>query len=107
MNTISYLEAVNRVAPMRVLCNNIVDVDQSIYDNLMNVWSYTNPDDDEEENLPEIYQWFLTNADENDVKYAQMHYPEVIFVYSDVLDLYVLAVQHYGTSWDSVKIDEK
>lgn len=105
MNTISYLAAVNRVATMRVLCNNIVDVDQSIYDNLMNVWSYTNPD--EEENFPEIYQWFLTNATEEDVKYAQMHYPEVIFVYSDVLDLYVLAVQHYGTSWESVKIDEK
>lgn len=50
----------------------------------------------------EIFQWFLTDCSEGDVEFLRKHFG-LLFTYSDKLDLYVLCVTHYGTSWDYVE----
>ena len=52
----------------------------------------------------EIFQWFLTDCSQNDVEYLEEHFG-LLFTFSDVLDLYVLCVDHFGTSWKYVHCD--
>jgi hypothetical protein len=87
-----------------ILCNNITDIDESIYDNLE--WQPDEEDDDWE--YPEIYQFYLVDTD----SYFFEEYKEnFLMSYSDKLDLWVLCVGHFGTSWkyisSGVKIIEK
>lgn len=127
-----------------VLCNNIPEIDPSIWDNMMpeidiseaedpvecpscgavsSIHPYYDPDgdvsydwecdncgliwnpEDEKDNdgqeYREIFQWFLTSCSEWDVKYLRETFG-LLFTYSNLLDLYVLCVTHYGTSWDYV-----
>lgn len=49
----------------------------------------------------DIFQWYLTDATEGDVEYLRNHFG-LLFTYSNMLDLYVLCVTHYGTSWSYV-----
>lgn len=49
----------------------------------------------------EIYQTYLTDCNLSDVEYLEKHFG-LIFSYSEKLDLFVLCVDHYGTSWDYV-----
>ena len=57
--------------------------------------------EDEEGNYTKIYQWFLTSYSLDDVRFLEDHFG-LLFTYSEKLDLYVLCVDHYGTSWDYV-----
>ena len=114
----NYAVAVNWLNNDFILCNNIGEVDPSIYDNMrFSLWYYEDEDgnyyDNEsdyegdgelEEHENEIYQWYLTSASESDVEYLEEHFG-LLFTYSDLLDLYVLCVDHYGTSWDYVGCD--
>ena len=111
----NYAVAVNWLNNDYVLCNNIGEVDPSIWDNMrFSLWYYEDEDgnyyDNEsdyegdgelQECQNEIYQYFLTDASESDVEYLEEHFG-LLFTYSDLLDLYVLCVDHYGTSWDYV-----
>ena len=92
----SYKEAVNWLHNSYVLCNNIPQIDESIWDNME--FNYYNEETDSYE---DIYQWYITDCSEWDVKYLQKHF-ELKFTYSDKLDCYILCVDHYGTSWDYV-----
>lgn len=88
-----------------ILCNNIADIDESIYDNLE--WQPNEEDGDDWE-CPEIYQFFIVNTD----SYFFEEYKEnFLMSYSEKLGLYVLCVDHFGTSWkyisSGVKIVEK
>ena len=99
-----------------VLCNNIINVDDSVYDNLMleEETKYYNENDEEitedeyyeddnaycETNTPEIFQWYLCNVSE--YKKEQLQKAGIIMSYSDKLDCDVLCVNHWGTSWDYV-----
>ena len=75
-----------------ILCNDIVNVDESIYDNLE--WKPEEEDDDWE--YPDIYQFYLVDTD----NYFFEEYKEnFLMSYSDKLDLWVLCVDHFGTSW--------
>lgn len=74
-----------------VLCNNITEVDQSIWDNA------------EFDLDTEIYQWFLCNI--SDYNKAKAQECGLLFTYSDMLDCDVLCVPHWGTSWDYVLTD--
>lgn len=74
-----------------VLCNNITSIDPSIYDN-----ARFNFDDN-----TEIFQWYLTDASIFDIKYLENTFG-LLFTYSDVLDLFVLCVNHFGTAWSHV-----
>lgn len=80
-----------------VLCNSIINVDSSVYENMeLN---------EDIENL-EIYQYYLLDITENSKEYFQRTYPSLIFSYSEKLDLYVLCVNFIGMSWEDVEIEE-
>lgn len=76
-----------------ILCNNIADVDENIYDNLE--WQPEEEDDDNWE-YPEIYQYYLVDVDNCFFEEYKDHF---LMSYSEKLDLYVLCVGHFGTSW--------
>jgi hypothetical protein len=94
-----------------ILCNNIPQVDEYLFDNIENgdFWTYydENGDECEEENAAdqsenEVFQWYI--IDQGTAERLKRSTGELIF-YSEKLDVYVLGVTHYGTSWDYVGID--
>lgn len=76
------------------LCNNIVNIDTSVCDNMENC----------EEDV-EIYQYYLCHIGQWDREQALK--AGLILSYSDMLDCDVLCVDHWGTSWDYVLTDVK
>lgn len=78
-----------------VLCNQIPEIDDSIWDNMrFDLF-------DEDESQIEIYQWFITDCSESDVEWLEKSFG-LLFTYSDLLECYILCVDHWGTSWDYV-----
>ena len=86
----SYRTIIERFVGDIVLCNNIVNVDESIFDNVN-----SNFEDD-----TEIFQYYLCNVGEWEQE--QLEKMGIILSYSDVLECDVLMVDHFGTSWDYV-----
>lgn len=86
-----YRTAVHWCGNDYVRCNNIVKMDVSIWDN-----ARFSLNEDQE-----IFQWYLTDASEDTVEYLEKTFG-LLFTYSDILDLWVLCVPHFGTSWDYV-----
>lgn len=78
----------------RLLCNNIVEADPTLWEALENGNWY-----DEEDYPTEVFQWYLIDSGTADR--LKEHTDELI-AYSQLLDLYVLGVTHFGTSWDYV-----
>ncbi len=53
--------------------------------------------------LPEVFQYYLTGCSDDDIRYNKEYLKNALsFVYFEKLDLYVLCVHHWGTSWDCV-----
>ena len=96
MFSTTYRTAVDWLDMNRVLCNNIQKVDPSVFDNIR--FDYYNEDEDE---YMEIYQWYLTSLSLWDVEFLEKHFG-LHFTYSDLLDVFVLCVPHWGTPWDGV-----
>lgn len=94
----NYSVAVNWLGNSRVLCNNIQSIDSSIWDNARFDFY------DEEDNPIDIYQLFITDCDERDVEYLEDTFG-LLFTYSELLDAWILCVDHYGTSWDYVECE--
>ena len=91
----TYKQAVKWLGSNIVLCNNIPQLDEFIWDNFeKNIF-------DDEGNPTEIFQWFITDCSQDDVNWLSKNF-DLIFTYSEKLDCYILAVGHYGTSWDYV-----
>jgi hypothetical protein len=115
----SYRTIVNHYIGDMVLCNEIIKKDSSVYDNMIleDNTKYYNENDEEitedeyyaddnaycENNTPEIYQYYLCDVS-SDYKEELKEYG-LIFSYSDMLELDVLCVDHYGTGWDYVLTD--
>lgn len=97
----SYKRLVDRYVGDIVLCNNITEVDDEIWDNVDE--SDLIDEDGDEINDLEIYQYYLCNVGE--WQKEQLKGTGVILSYSKVLDCDVLMVQHWGTSWDYVMTD--
>ena len=55
--------------------------------------------DEETDTYSNIYQWYI--IPENAADYFAEYTDEIVY-YSELLDIYLLAVTHYGTSWDYV-----
>lgn len=90
----SYLTLVNYFIGDCILCNNIADVDDSVYMNMENAKEDS-----------EIYQYFICNVGKYDREQALK--AGLILSYSDMLDCDILCVDHFGTSWDYVLTDVK
>lgn len=98
-----------RPASSLLLCNDIVKVDNELYDYLENgeLWRYYDAegneveedDDYESEEAVDIYQYYL--IDDLTARDLQGHTDEII-LYSEMLGLYVLGVTHFGTMWCGV-----
>ena len=100
-----------------VLCNNIIKIDDSVYENLNIEARYYNENDVEiteeeyynldgaycDDSIPEIYQFYLCNVSDFDKEKALVY--GLLLSYSDKLECDVLCVDHYGTSWDYVLTD--
>jgi hypothetical protein len=99
METITYATLAKRLNACK-LFNKFPELDENWFDELQNGNLYQDESDDAE--LKEIYQWYL--IDQSDAEYIMRNTDELIF-YSDVLDEYVWAITHFGTSWDYVELD--
>lgn len=97
MKQTTYSIAINWLRPSLVLCNKIAEIDPSVFDNAR--FSFY---DEDEENETEIFQWYLTNFSLDDVEWIEKNFPDIKFTYSDMLDCFVLCVDHWGTGWDYV-----
>lgn len=91
----NYYNAAHFLHSSLILCNEIVEVDESVYENCR--FDFEESDG----SYHEIFQWFLTNLNESDVEYLEKSFG-LLFSYSVKLDLYILCVDHLGTHWDSV-----
>lgn len=92
----TYKTAANWLNGSLILCNDIANVDNSVIENFR--FCYYNEETDE---YMEIYQYYLTNYSLDDVEFLEEHFG-LLFSYSETLDLYILCVDHFGTSWDYV-----
>lgn len=92
----TYKEAVNWLHNDFVLCNNIANIDPTIYDNMR--FKYYDEDTD---SYKDIFQWYITDATQDDVEYLEKHFG-LLFSYSELLDTYILCVDHLGTNWGYV-----
>lgn len=81
--------AVDRLNLNLVLCNKIVEIDSTLFDNIRQ--SY---DED-----MEIFQWFITDATDDDVEWLEEHFG-LLFTYSEMLDRWILCVTHFSTAWE-------
>ena len=97
MKQTTYSIAINWLRPSLVLCNKIAEIDPSVFDNAR--FSFY---DEDEETETEIFQWYLTNLSLDDVEWIEKNFPDMKFTYSDLLDCFVLCVDHWGTGWDYV-----
>lgn len=95
MFRMSFKTAIHWLHKSLIWCDEITNIDPMVYDNL-------NYNFDEE---TEIFQWFLTDFNEDEINWMRRKFPSLIFSYSNKLELYVLCVDHCGTGWDYVGID--
>ena len=95
---VSYRRLIDKYIDDLVLCNNIMNIDNTVFDNMVNI-------EIEDDEYDEIYQYYLCNLSEFErnklIEYG------VSLSYSELLDCDVLLVTHYGTSWDYVMTDVK
>lgn len=95
---ISYRTAVNWLNGNLILCNDIPQIDDSIWDEMRFDL------EDEEGCCDEIFQFFLTSYNGSDVEWLEKTFG-LTFTYSNLLNLYILCVTHFGTSWDAVPVE--
>lgn len=106
----NYNVAIHWLGNNYIMCNELPNFDDSLWENIEynkiieDKDEYDNEYDNDynDEEIPEIFQWFISDCTESDVKYLTEYFPDLLFTYSNKLDLYVLCVTHYGTSWDYI-----
>lgn len=95
----SYRTAVRWGDTNLVLLNNIKEIDQD-FDPYSSFYENSNEDDETE--IPEFYQYYITDLSDDSVEWSRKVFPDLTYVYSELLDSWILCVSHYGTSWDYV-----
>ncbi len=60
-------------------------------------------ENDEDDCNCEIFQWYAIACSDYDMEFLNKTYGLDIF-YSEYLQLYILPISHFGTSWDYVNI---
>lgn len=99
---ISYKTLVRYLFTDMILCNNIEKVDNYLFDSVVCGEIY----DEECGEYTEIYQYFIVDFPNFALDFIEKYCKkEVLLFYSDLLDLYILGVDHFGTGWDYVLTD--
>lgn len=88
---VSYSRLCERAFNGMVLCNKIAEIDDSVYYNTITG-----------DCSGDIFQWYIVDGVNDEDDFKRYYGDELILTYSNLLDCYVLAVDHYGTSWDYV-----
>lgn len=118
----SYFSVIDRHFGDLVLCNNIPEIDPSIWDNIEmgdlyyyidddgNYYTREDYEKDKEGKIYEetnnIYQYYLCNLRQWDYETLKEYESDSIIIsYSDLLECDVLMVDHFGTSWKYVPTD--
>lgn len=96
----TYAVATSYIGGSLILCNSIESVDEELLYGETIGLEY----DEETEEYPEIYQYYLTSWSDSDTKWLHDHFG-LMFAYSGILGLWVLLVDHYGTGWDYVEVE--
>ena len=110
-NKISFKRLVNRLFTDMILCN---DITKLFYADING--KYNEPDfeigtdyDEENDEYIDVYQYFIVDFHNYTYslmqEYAEQLGKEFILYYINELDLYILGVTHFGTSWDYVLTD--
>lgn len=94
----NYYELAQSVGDM-VRMNNIIEVDENLFDNVENGILYNDEYPDE---VTEIYQFYAIT--EGGADYLKEYTDEVVF-YSDKLDAYFWGITHFGTAWNGVEVN--
>ena len=110
-NSISFKRLFDKLFTDAILCNNITKL---FYADING--QYIEPSieigadyDEENDKYVDIYQYFI--VDFNSYTYSKMQElseqlgKEFIMYYIEALDLYVVGITHFGTSWDYVLTD--
>lgn len=87
---ISYKNAVKYFDNALILCNNITEIDEYLWENC----DLCNTDE-------AFFQYFLTDCSQGDAERLHQWFG-LNLLYSGKLGLYILCVEHWGTSWDYV-----
>lgn len=93
MYTTTYDVAVKWFDTNLVMCNHLWRIDESLIDNC----TFCLLEGDE------IMQTFITDCNEDQVEFLIKHF-DLKFTYSNLLDCYILCVDHWGTSWEYVQV---
>lgn len=116
----SYRTIIDLFAGDIVLCNEIINADPSVWDNMEGGCYYINTTTGEEvseeeynndttgeieQEFTDIYQYYVCNL--SDYEKERLQQAGVILSYSDLLSLDVICVDHWGTSWDYVLTNVK
>lgn len=94
----NYLVAVNWLGNSRVMCNNIPKVDPSVWDNMRFSLEL------EDGYTRDIFMWYITDCDDREVEFLEKNFG-LLFTYSDLLERWILCVDHYGTNWGWVECE--
>ena len=93
---VSYKRIIDRYISDLVLCNDIVDIEEYIEGQLLDKYDL----ELEEGEYLYIYQYFLCNLNEFEEETLREY--GILLAYSNKLNVDILCVEHYGTSWDYV-----
>lgn len=91
----SYSAAVHWLHNNLIMCNDIPKVDENLFE-------MTKGYDWEADR--EIFQYFLTDMSDSEVDWMVSHFSGLHFAYSELLGLWVLLVDHWGTGWEYVSV---
>lgn len=94
----NYLVAVNWLGNSRVMCNNIPNIDPTVWDNLRFSLEL------EDGCTRDIFTWYITDCDDREVEYLEDKFG-LLFTYSELLAAWILCVDHYGTNWGWVECE--
>jgi len=102
---ISYKRLINYLFTDLILCN---DIEKLFNAEINGEYNEILPEigadyDSERDEYAEIYQYFIVDFPAFNYDFMKKYCnDEIILYYSDLLDLYILGVDHLGTSWDYV-----
>ena len=91
-NFTTYKTAIEWLDNNIIFLNNIINIDRSVLQN-----KHFSSEED-------IFQWFVTDCTEDDVEWLEKTFG-LLFSYSELLNKYILCVNHVGTSWSYVSCE--